>query len=110
MSSGEARALKATGRAVDEPREVDLRPARQVQPPPMMERAAEPATATQAPVEVQPVPEDEREKVLFALRQRAEALGVTVDRRWGEDRLRSEIEAARIAQHRYERRDLQAKE
>jgi hypothetical protein len=50
----------------------------------------------------------DREQIVSALRERARALGVDVDGRWGEARLREEIAAAR--EQRYRRRDMRPQE
>jgi hypothetical protein len=52
--------------------------------------------------------EVDREQIVSALRERARALGVDVDGRWGEARLREEISAAR--DNRYSRRDMRPQE
>lgn len=90
--SGEARALKALGRAVD---------------------YVDPAAFHQQQHDAQ----------RDALRAKAEALGVDIDRRWGVDRLTEEIAAAEAkvsaqsdeeqpasAGRHYQRRDMQVKE
>jgi hypothetical protein len=110
-----ARTLKAIGKAKDPPREQDLLP-RRVYRTHAVETEPEivpEAVAEQAQQERALAPRhsddagDERAQVLSALRARATALGIEVDGRWGEERLRSEISAVRS---RYEHRAMQAKE
>jgi hypothetical protein len=60
------------------------------------------------PDEEEPKIDVDREQIVSALRERARALGVDVDGRWGEARLREEIEEARKV--RYERRDMRPQE
>lgn len=113
------RALKGTGRARDasltedvslmpayrqhsmQTETVRLEPAHPVSPEPSGEAA---------PVEDQAEdPERRRAHLIAHLRTRARALGIDVDGRWSEDRLKREI-AEVTSGGRYERRDLRAQE
>ncbi len=56
--------------------------------------AAETATAAPGERRVVSVPKDPQATELDDLRQQAETAGVRIDKRWGADKLRQEIEAA----------------
>jgi hypothetical protein len=110
-----ARTLKAIGKAKDPPHERDLMPPRRYRTRAEPQPEVRTPEAPEAPEEHQEEPlvprhnepVDERAQIMAALRTRAAAMGIEVDGRWGEERLRGEINAARA---RYERRDMQAKE
>lgn len=121
LASKHVRVFEAIGRAkrVDGT-QIDLAPKYHAE----MMKAEQPVPRTEPPEvlveansleEQEEVPEDDDpvvargpEYVVDALRVRAKALGVDVDGRWGEERLRREIAEAR--EGRYQRRDMQAKE
>jgi hypothetical protein len=72
------------GRAVEQPTEVDV------------DQPTEAGPFINADgTGFEPQPAVERDDELEALRAEADALGVKVDKRWGADRLRSEIDAVR---------------
>jgi hypothetical protein len=79
---------------------------------PELESAAEGESSKPKEDEREDTSEDhvevDREQIVSALRERARALGVDVDGRWGEARLREEIAAAR--ENRYNRRDMRPQE
>ena len=114
-----ARTLKAIGKAKDPPQERDLMPPRRyrtrAEPQPDAQSPKADVQTPEAPEEHQEEPlvprheepVDERAQIMAALRTRAAAMGIEVDGRWGEERLRGEINAVRA---RYDRRDMQAKE
>jgi hypothetical protein len=116
-SERKARMFVKIGKARFAPPEEMLRPRLQAQrssvaqDEPKTEPAAKPEPKED--VAAQEKPEEEavhpdHDQVISALRERLRALGGDVDGRWGIDRLREEIAAAR--QQRYNRRDMRPQE
>lgn len=114
------RALKGTGRARDAglSEDVSLMPAyRQhamqtetVRPEPAPPVSSEPSDEVASAEDQAEDPERRRAHLIAHLRTRARALGVEVDGRWSEARLKYEISQVATSGNRYERRDLVAED